>query len=276
MFPVRLNANQLPLVNEAGFLTDKQGTFTHLTRILDQLHVFIFVTAGTIYVTESDTDYTLQAGDYLFLHANQLHSGKQPFEPHTSWYYLHFYKQAPISETPLEVERAAFMTPLDYYDKYLDLPKTGQIEKAYLITDLFDQLLKSKREGSVKQSIDAYQLLYELYRQHQSSNDHAEPLVDHVYEVIEATRGKATSEDFSQALHLNYSYLSTVFKQTTGQTIQQAKNNYLIEQAIKLFRYESLNVTEVSDRLQFANPYYFSRVFKQVTGFSPTQYLKQQ
>lgn len=276
MFRVRLNANQLPLVNEAGFLTDKQGTFTHLTRTLDQLHVFIFVTAGTIYVTENDSDYTLQAGDYLFLHANQLHSGKRPFEPHTSWYYLHFYKQAPLADTPLEVERAAFMTPLDYYDKYLRLPKTGHIEKAYLITALFDQLLKSKREGSVKQSIDAYQLLYAIYQQHQKLNNDTQPLIDHVYEVIEATRGKATSKDFSEALHLNYSYLSTVFKQTTGQTIQQAKNSYLIEQAIKLFRYESLNVTEVSDRLQFANPYYFSRVFKQVTGFSPTQYLKQQ
>jgi len=276
MFRVRLNANQLPLVNEAGFLTDEHGTFTHLTRTLEQLHVFIFVTAGTIYVTESDVDYTLQAGDYLFLHANQLHFGKYPFEPHTSWYYLHFYKQEPINDTPLEVERATFMTPSDYYDKSLCLPKTGHIEKAYLITDLFDQLLKSKRDGSVKQSIDAYQLLYEIYRQHQKLNNDTQPVIDHVYEVIEATRGKATGKDFSQALHLNYSYLSTVFKQTTGQTIQQAKNSYLIEQAIKLFRYESLNVTEVSDRLQFANPYYFSRVFKQVTGFSPTQYLKQQ
>ncbi len=257
MFSVRLNAKQLPLVNEAGFLTDDDGTFTHLTRTLQNIHVFIFVTAGTIYVTEEETDYTLHAGDYLFLHANHPHFGKRPFEAKTSWYYLHFYKHAPVSSLPLEVERATFMTPLDYYDKQLRLPKTGHVGQSYIITNLFDQLLLSKRDGSVKQSIDAYRLLYELYVLNQKSTTHAYPLIDQIYEVIEDTRGKATGDVFSQALHLNYSYISTVFKQTTGQTIQQAKNAYLIEQAIKLFRYKSLNVTEVSEQLQFANPYYF-------------------
>lgn len=276
MLQVRLNTNELPLVSEAGFLTDESGTFTHLSRTLEHIHVFIFVTSGTIYVTEEGTDYTLNAGDYLFLHANHTHFGKQPFDVGTSWYYLHFYKHLDLKQTALELERAPFITPLRYYDKHLILPKTGQVKHRYILTDLFDQLLASKRDGSVKQSIDAYQLLYELYLLNQKSNSNAYPLIDRVYELIEDTRVKTTGELFSSTLHLNYSYISTVFKQTTGQTIQQAKNNYLIEQAIKLFRYEGLNVTEASERLQFANPYYFSRVFKQVTGTSPKQYIKQQ
>ncbi|MCY8513134.1 helix-turn-helix domain-containing protein [Bacillus atrophaeus] len=34
-------------------------------------------------------------------------------------------------------------------------------------------------------------------------------------------------------------------------------------------------MTEVSNKLGFSNPYYFSRVFKKVTGVSPSVYLSQ-
>ncbi|MCI4170894.1 AraC family transcriptional regulator, partial [Bacillus spizizenii] len=40
-----------------------------------------------------------------------------------------------------------------------------------------------------------------------------------------------------------------------------------------LFKTSNLNVTEVSSRLGFSNPYYFSRLFKRVTGVSPSLYI---
>nr|WP_245855900.1 helix-turn-helix domain-containing protein [Paenibacillus rigui] len=43
--------------------------------------------------------------------------------------------------------------------------------------------------------------------------------------------------------------------------------------ALELIRSTSLNVSEISKRLGYQNPYYFSRVFKKVFGESPSAYM---
>ena len=45
-----------------------------------------------------------------------------------------------------------------------------------------------------------------------------------------------------------------------------------IEYAKRLIRENKYNFTEISDRLSFDNPQYFSRVFKRVTGITPTAF----
>lgn len=274
MTEVKMNVDQLPLINEAGYLTVEDDHFTHLSRTLLDLHVFIFVESGAIHVTEADKDYHLTAGDYLFLHAGIHHYGKQSFAAGTRWYYLHFYKHDVTHQEVFVPERASFMTQKAYYHKKLILKKQGHITHQGPFIDRFKQLLHAKREGSVKQSIEAYHLFYDLVRINQHANGPHHTIAEAVFDMIEQTTGQVTSEEIRARLHLNYSYISTVFKQTTGQTIQQAKNTYRIEQAIKLFQYEQLNVTETSERLGFPNPYYFSRVFKQLTGYAPKHYLK--
>lgn len=275
MTEVTLNVDQLPLINEAGYLTIEDDHFTHLSRTLQDIHVFIFVESGSIQVTEADIDYYLTAGDYLFLHAGVHHYGKVPFSPGTRWYYVHFFQHDTLHQDVFRPERATFITQKTYYHKQLRLNKQGHIHQQGPFIDRFKQLLYAKREGSVKQSLEAYHLFFDLVRMNQHVNAPHQTIAEAVFDLIELHKGHVTSNDIASSLHLNYSYISTVFKQTTGQTIQQAKNTYRIEQAIKLFQYEQLNVTEVSERLGFPNPYYFSRVFKQYTGYAPKHYLKQ-
>jgi YesN/AraC family two-component response regulator len=53
------------------------------------------------------------------------------------------------------------------------------------------------------------------------------------------------------------------------------QNELLIEKAIDMFKKNDGNVSEVSDALGFSNPFYFSRVFKKITGVSPTTYINE-
>ena len=57
-------------------------------------------------------------------------------------------------------------------------------------------------------------------------------------------------------------------------TISQYKNHIKVQKAIDLFKIENMNITEVAQRVGFENQFYFSRVFKNITGNSPTQYIK--
>jgi AraC-like DNA-binding protein len=68
------------------------------------------------------------------------------------------------------------------------------------------------------------------------------------------------------------SYLSRVFREQTGETLAAYAVKLKIKRAKTLIREHDLNFTQISDRLSFDNPQYFSRVFKRVTGMTPTEF----
>ena len=49
-------------------------------------------------------------------------------------------------------------------------------------------------------------------------------------------------------------------------------NQQKIEEAKRLLRESTLKLYEISDMLGFNNSFYFSRVFKKVTGMTPKDY----
>ncbi|GAE94880.1 two-component response regulator [Gracilibacillus boraciitolerans JCM 21714] len=95
-------------------------------------------------------------------------------------------------------------------------------------------------------------------------------------DYIDDTKYKVSSQAIADHLGMNYAYLSTLFKQYTGKSVTQYQNEKMIENAIHLFQNENVNVSEVSEHLGFSNPFYFSRVFKKVTGLSPPSVYIQQ
>lgn len=81
----------------------------------------------------------------------------------------------------------------------------------------------------------------------------------------------------SVAAHVNLSpsHFSVVFSRETGETFIGYLTNKRIEKAREYLRSSSMRTSEISDRIGYENPHYFSTVFKKVTGFSPTEYRNQ-
>lgn len=69
-------------------------------------------------------------------------------------------------------------------------------------------------------------------------------------------------------------YLSKIFLHNFGCSINSYIVKVKIEEAKKLIREHSHNISQISDMLCFSNPFYFSRVFRRVTGMSPTEYKR--
>lgn len=69
-------------------------------------------------------------------------------------------------------------------------------------------------------------------------------------------------------------YLSKVFFNNFGYSINTYISKVKIEEAKKLIREHTHNFSQIADMLCFSNPFYFSRVFRRVTGMSPTEYKK--
>ena len=70
------------------------------------------------------------------------------------------------------------------------------------------------------------------------------------------------------------SYFRKLFKEVTGLSPIMYFNRMRIEYAKTLLRQDStLSIKEIAASSGFPDPYYFSRVFKKITGYSPSDYL---
>jgi len=85
------------------------------------------------------------------------------------------------------------------------------------------------------------------------------------------------SEYISSKLNYDYTYLSNIFSEVKGITIQQYIIIHKIEKVKELLLYNELNLTEISYKLHYSSVAHLSNQFKKITGLSPSFYkqLKQ-
>ena len=85
------------------------------------------------------------------------------------------------------------------------------------------------------------------------------------------------SDHISEKLNYDYTYLSNIFSEVKGMTIQQFIIVNKIERVKELLLYDELNLTEISYKLNYSSVAHLSNQFKKVTGLSPSFYkqLKQ-
>ena len=84
-----------------------------------------------------------------------------------------------------------------------------------------------------------------------------------------------TLNEIAARFYLSPCYLCREFKKHTSSTIIQYVNSLRISHAQRLFHETDMSVTEVSKIVGFSNVTHFNRIFKAVTGLSPSQYRKQ-
>ena len=85
------------------------------------------------------------------------------------------------------------------------------------------------------------------------------------------------SEYISCKLHHDYNYMSNLFSEVEGITIEKYFISQKIEKVKELLKYDELSLSEIADRLGYSSVAYLSNQFKKQTGLTPTFYksLKQ-
>ncbi|MBD3917866.1 response regulator [Paenibacillus sp. PR3] len=79
--------------------------------------------------------------------------------------------------------------------------------------------------------------------------------------------------DLAAKFHVSPSYISRIIKRFTNTTFVQYYMDLKIEEACKQLQAKpDLKIKELSDALSFSDQHYFSRVFKDHTGLSPSEY----
>lgn len=79
-------------------------------------------------------------------------------------------------------------------------------------------------------------------------------------------------KDISEHVFLSSSYVCTLFKNETGQTLNQYLTDYRIEKAKQLLANPRYKITNISTQVGYSNGNYFGKIFKKQVGMSPSEY----
>lgn len=82
------------------------------------------------------------------------------------------------------------------------------------------------------------------------------------------------SDYISEKLRYDYTYLSNVFSEVKGMTIQQFIIMHKIERVKELLLYDEMNLTEISYKLHYSSVAHLSNQFKKITGHTPSCFKK--
>lgn len=84
-----------------------------------------------------------------------------------------------------------------------------------------------------------------------------------------------TLNDVAEAVHINASYLSTLFKNEMGIAFTYYLTELRIDKSLRLLVDTNLSLTEIALSIGFNSQSYFIKVFKNIIGMTPKEYRKE-
>lgn len=118
-------------------------------------------------------------------------------------------------------------------------------------------------------------LVHELAKKSriQSSAVYTHPYVSKIQEYIMKNLHKDLQiGEIAELLSVTPNYLSALFRKNTGKTIQTYMTEEKMKYAEQLLLYSERPISEISSSLGYSSQSYFGKVFKNFSGYAPSEY----
>ncbi len=99
-------------------------------------------------------------------------------------------------------------------------------------------------------------------------------IIKNIHQRLEKPEHQNFSKYLTLQIGIDYSYMSKLFSELEGKTIEQYTIEQRIERAKELIIYKELTLSQISYELNYSSPQHLSRQFKQVTGLTPTEFKR--
>lgn len=275
---LKIPCTSMPFVCEADYSVTLTPMI-HMDRTAP-FHVAIYLLQGSMEIIEDGIPYRIMPDQVFFLKSGIHHWGNKSFEIGSSWYYAHFYCDAP-SSCMEELPRGI------YYDEkiclkssekdryFITLPKLMNCKTKTQIKRNFEKMIEAHVHGNIPQaSIRLWQVFLECAQNAQDdkvSNGYVEQIQNYVRQhYVDGF----TSAQIQEACGLSYKYAGTLFKEVTGQTIKEYQCTLKLRKAEQLLKETDKSIAEVAQLTGFSDMFYFSKIFHKKKGCSPGEYRK--
>ena len=275
---LKIPCTAMPFVSEADYSVTL-APMIHADRTAP-FHVAIYLLQGSMEIIEDGIPYRIMPDQVFFLKSGIHHWGNKSFEIGSSWYYAHFYCDAPSScmeELPRGIyyDERVSLKPSEKDRYFITLPKLINCEEKTQIKRNFEKMIEAHIHGNIPQtSIRLWQIFLECAQNAQDdkvSNGYAEQIQNYVRQhYIDGF----TSAQIQEACGLSYKYAGTLFKEVTGQTIKEYQCTLRLRKAEQLLKETNKSIAEIAQLTGFSDVFYFSKIFHRKKGCPPGEYRK--
>ncbi|MEW4371064.1 AraC family transcriptional regulator [Paenibacillus kandeliae] len=146
------------------------------------------------------------------------------------------------------------------------------------LSSFYEQLLSTSHQpaGDIHAQGILYQIMYELIARlpvpdHGKGRSRSKELhIRQAIDYIETNYSqKITVLDISHSVRLDRTYLSSLFKEKFGLSLQAFMLEYRMNRAVELLQHTALSIGEISRSVGYDDPFLFSKMFKKLKGVSP-------
>lgn len=145
----------------------------------------------------------------------------------------------------------------------------GVVEK--FESNLFSEMLNAYNLENTRTEYltgKLYEMISVLFENSNHKSDYVKTVSDYIKSNY---MFKIYVEDIAESLNINRRYLSRIFKEKKGVTIQQYIIYYKIKKACEFLK-QGFKVNETATMVGYEDTFTFSKIFKKNIGCSPTEY----
>lgn len=230
-------------------------------------HILAYAITGRAHYRCGGRDFEVSKGQLLYFPKGLTHSGRS--DPEVPWA---FYSAAfEMQSTDPQVEAA-----------FAALPNCVTPRSASELRGLFNDLHRLWVAREPGHLLRCRGILLELLHIHVRCCYGAAPAVPHarklapIVALLQENQARTFSiEELAEMAELSPSRFRVLFHQYTGHSVVRYQNWLRINRAKDLLLSGEYTVTEAAWEAGFQDVYYFSRLFKKLTGFNPSYFRNQ-
>ncbi len=178
-----------------------------------------------------------------------------------------------VSEDPLRNYKYLFVASITLASRSA-IAGGMDAERAYNISDLY--ILKMDTLQSIEEVKALHADMFAFYTKEMAALDkikvYSKPVVICIDYIYNHLHEKIRTDELAALTGLTRSYLSTLFKKETGQSISGYILSKRIEAAQNMLRFSDYSYAEIAATLAFSSQSHFIRVLKAQTGYTPKDY----